>query len=106
MFVLYKYIYIYIDLRHSFLIYLQLSTDIPSVLAGTAFNIDESNGGFVVHWLNNKEFNFTSSVEVFMQHLRKLSEQQLEEDLDDVEVEEKEEIEEKERGLRMKLDHG
>uniref|UniRef100_A0A8C2UDG5 Dmx like 2 n=1 Tax=Coturnix japonica TaxID=93934 RepID=A0A8C2UDG5_COTJA len=82
------------------------NTDIPSVLAGTAFNIDEGNGGFVVHWLNNKEFNFTSSIEVFMQHLRKLSEQQLEEDLEDVEVEEQEEKEEKERGLRMKLDHG
>ncbi|XP_074012045.1 dmX-like protein 2 isoform X6 [Numenius arquata] len=80
------------------------TTDIPSVLAGTAFNIDEGNGGFVVHWLNNKEFNFTSSIEVFMQHLRKISEQQLEQDFD-VEVEEEEEMEEKERGLHMKLDH-
>ncbi|XP_010153929.1 PREDICTED: dmX-like protein 2 isoform X3 [Eurypyga helias] len=78
------------------------NTDIPSVLAGTAFNIDEGNGGFVVHWLNNKEFNFTSSIEVFMQHLRKISEQQLEQDFD---VEEEEEMEEKERGLHMKLDH-
>ncbi|XP_025052803.1 dmX-like protein 2 isoform X8 [Alligator sinensis] len=78
------------------------NTDIPSVLAGTAFNLDEGNGGFVVHWLNNKEFHFTSSIEVFMQHLRKLSEQQLEEDVDD---EEEEEMEEKERGLHMKLDH-
>uniref|UniRef100_A0A8B9CZE3 Dmx like 2 n=1 Tax=Anser brachyrhynchus TaxID=132585 RepID=A0A8B9CZE3_9AVES len=75
------------------------NTDIPSVLAGTAFNIDEGNGGFVVHWLNNKEFNFTSSIEVFMQHLRKFSEQQLEQDFGDVEVEEEEEMEEKERGL-------
>ncbi|XP_009985771.1 PREDICTED: dmX-like protein 2 isoform X3 [Tauraco erythrolophus] len=80
------------------------NTDIPSVLAGTAFNIDEGNGGFVVHWLNNKEFNFTSSIEVFMQHLRKISEQQLEQDFD-VEVGEEEEMEEKERGLHMKLDH-
>ncbi|XP_009582957.1 PREDICTED: dmX-like protein 2 isoform X3 [Fulmarus glacialis] len=80
------------------------NTDIPSVLAGTAFNIDEGNGGFVVHWLNNKEFNFTSSIEVFMQHLRKISEQELEQDFD-VEVEEEEEMEEKERGLHMKLDH-
>ncbi|XP_075570740.1 dmX-like protein 2 isoform X7 [Pelecanus crispus] len=79
------------------------NTDIPSVLAGTAFNTDEGNGGFVVHWLNNKEFNFTSSIEVFMQHLRKISEQQLEQDFD-VEVEE-EEVEEKEKGLHMKLDH-
>ncbi|XP_009468418.1 PREDICTED: dmX-like protein 2 isoform X3 [Nipponia nippon] len=80
------------------------NTDIPSVLAGTAFNIDEGNGGFVVHWLNNKEFHFTSSIEVFMQHLRKISEQQLEQDFD-VELEEEEEMEEKERGLHMKLDH-
>ncbi|KAM9223729.1 dmX-like protein 2 isoform 7-T7 [Leptosomus discolor] len=80
------------------------NTDIPSVLAGTAFNTDEGNGGFVVHWLNNKEFNFTSSIEVFMQHLRKISEQQLEQDFD-LEVEEEEEMEEKERGLHMKLDH-
>ncbi|XP_008941093.1 PREDICTED: dmX-like protein 2 isoform X3 [Merops nubicus] len=79
------------------------NTDIPSVLAGTAFNIDEGNGGFVVHWLNNKEFNFTSSIEVFMQHLRKISEQQ-EQDFD-VEAEEEEEMEEKERGLHMKLNH-
>uniref|UniRef100_A0A8C5IW04 Dmx like 2 n=1 Tax=Junco hyemalis TaxID=40217 RepID=A0A8C5IW04_JUNHY len=43
------------------------NTDIPSVLAGTAFNTDEGSGGFVVHWLNNKEFHFTSSIEVFMQ---------------------------------------
>uniref|UniRef100_A0A8C6K009 RAVE complex protein Rav1 C-terminal domain-containing protein n=1 Tax=Melopsittacus undulatus TaxID=13146 RepID=A0A8C6K009_MELUD len=80
------------------------NTDIPSVLAGTAFNIDEGNGGFVVHWLNNKEFNFTSSIEVFMQHLRKISEQLVEQDFD-VEAEEEEEMEEKEKGLHMKLDH-
>uniref|UniRef100_A0A672TXU8 Dmx like 2 n=1 Tax=Strigops habroptila TaxID=2489341 RepID=A0A672TXU8_STRHB len=80
------------------------NTDIPSVLAGTAFNIDEGNGGFVVHWLNNKEFNFTSSIEVFMQHLRKISEQ-VEEDFD-VQAEKEEEMEEKEKGLHMKLDHG
>uniref|UniRef100_A0A8U8AT60 RAVE complex protein Rav1 C-terminal domain-containing protein n=1 Tax=Geospiza parvula TaxID=87175 RepID=A0A8U8AT60_GEOPR len=80
------------------------NTDIPSVLAGTAFNIDEGSGGFVVHWLNNKEFNFTSSIEVFMQHLRQISEQQLEQDFD-IEAEEEEETEEKEKGLHMKLDH-
>uniref|UniRef100_A0A8B9GKE8 Dmx like 2 n=1 Tax=Amazona collaria TaxID=241587 RepID=A0A8B9GKE8_9PSIT len=80
------------------------NTDIPSVLAGTAFNIDEGNGGFVVHWLNNKEFNFTSSIEVFMQHLRKISEKQAEQDFD-VEAEEEEEMEEKEKVLHMKLDH-
>lgn len=74
-------------------------------MAGTAFNTDEGNGGFVVHWLNNKEFNFTSSIEVFMQHLRKISEQQVEQDFD-VEAEDEEEKEEKEKGLHMKLDHG
>lgn len=73
-------------------------------MAGAAFNTDEGSGGFVVHWLNNKEFSFTSSIEVFMQHLRKLSEQHLEQHFE-VEVEE-EEMEEKERGLHMKLDHG
>ncbi|XP_075753347.1 dmX-like protein 2 isoform X2 [Pelodiscus sinensis] len=81
------------------------TTDIPSVLAGAAFNVDEGNGGFVVHWLNNKEFNFTSSIEVFMHHLRKLTEQQPEQDADEADHEEAEEIEEKERGLHMKLDH-
>ncbi|XP_034639200.1 dmX-like protein 2 isoform X1 [Trachemys scripta elegans] len=82
------------------------TTDIPSVLAGTAFNVDEGNGGFVVHWLNNKEFNFTSSIEVFLQHLRKLAEQQPEQDDADADgEEEEEEMEEKERGLHMKLDH-
>lgn len=81
-----------------------MSTDIPSVLAGTAFNTDEGSGGFVVHWLNNKEFHFTSSIEVFMQHLRQITEQ-LEQDFD-IEAEEEVETEEKEKGLHMKLDHG
>ncbi|XP_074862571.1 dmX-like protein 2 isoform X2 [Carettochelys insculpta] len=81
------------------------TTDIPSVLAGTAFNVDEGNGGFVVHWLNNKEFNFTSSIEVFMHHLRKLAEQPPEQGADDADHEEEEDMEEKERGLHMKLDH-
>uniref|UniRef100_A0A6I8P052 Dmx like 2 n=1 Tax=Ornithorhynchus anatinus TaxID=9258 RepID=A0A6I8P052_ORNAN len=49
------------------------ATDIPSVLAGPAFHSDEGNGGFVVHWLNNKEFHFTTSIEIFMQHLRQLA---------------------------------
>ncbi|XP_071611366.1 dmX-like protein 2 [Heliangelus exortis] len=76
------------------------NTDIPSVLAEAAFNTEEGRGGFVVHWLNNKEYNFTSSIEVFMQHLRNISEQQVEQDFD-VEVEK----EGKERDLPMKLDH-
>uniref|UniRef100_A0A8C0PII8 RAVE complex protein Rav1 C-terminal domain-containing protein n=1 Tax=Canis lupus familiaris TaxID=9615 RepID=A0A8C0PII8_CANLF len=54
------------------------ATDIPNVLVGTVFNIDDGNGGFVVHWLNNKEFHFTSSTEIFMQQLRKLSEKESE----------------------------
>lgn len=81
-----------------------LSSDIPPALVKTAFNLDEGNEGFVVHWLNNKEFHFTSSIEIFMQHLRELADEQIqktEEDIDDVE-----EVEERERGLHMKLDHG
>ncbi|XP_020836444.1 dmX-like protein 2 isoform X2 [Phascolarctos cinereus] len=80
-------------------------TDIPSVLAGTAFNFDEGNGGFVVHWLNNKEFHFTSSTEIFMQQLRKLSDLQVEHENDFGDRDEEELQEERERGLHMKLDH-
>ncbi|XP_074090781.1 dmX-like protein 2 [Macrotis lagotis] len=80
-------------------------TDIPSVLAGTAFNFDEGNGGFVVHWLNNKEFHFTSSTEIFMQQLRKLSDLQVEQENDYGDRVEEELQEERERGLHMKLDH-
>uniref|UniRef100_A0A5F8H1E5 Dmx like 2 n=1 Tax=Monodelphis domestica TaxID=13616 RepID=A0A5F8H1E5_MONDO len=80
-------------------------TDIPSVLAGTAFNFDEGNGGFVVHWLNNKEFHFTSSTEIFMQQLRKLSDQQVEHENDYGDRDEEEQQEEREKGLHMKLDH-
>ncbi|XP_066885969.1 dmX-like protein 2 isoform X4 [Kogia breviceps] len=82
------------------------ATDIPNVLVGTVFNIDDGNGGFVVHWLNNKEFHFTSSTEIFMQQLRKLSEKQVdhENNKGDREDEERSQ-EERERGLRMKLDH-
>lgn len=80
-------------------------TDIPNALVGTVFNIDDGNGGFVVHWLNNKEFHFTSSTEIFMQQLRKLSEKQVEHESDDREDEDRSQ-EERERGLHMKLDHG
>jgi hypothetical protein len=84
-----------------------VSTDIPNVLVGTAFNIDDINGGFVVHWLNNKEFHFTSSTEIFMHQLRKLSEKQLDHESDDADREDEERSQdERERGLRMKLDHG
>ncbi|XP_006895381.1 PREDICTED: dmX-like protein 2 isoform X4 [Elephantulus edwardii] len=82
------------------------ATDIPNVLVGTAFNVDDGNGGFVVHWLNNKEFHFTSSTEIFMQQLRKLSEKQGDHESDDVDREDEERsLDERERGLHMKLDH-
>uniref|UniRef100_A0AAY4EI42 RAVE complex protein Rav1 C-terminal domain-containing protein n=1 Tax=Denticeps clupeoides TaxID=299321 RepID=A0AAY4EI42_9TELE len=61
------------------------NTDIPSVMDGSLFSADEATGGFVVHWLNNKDLSFTTSMDLFMQQLRKLSEQPLEhaaEDLD------------------------
>lgn len=84
-----------------------VSTDIPNVLVGTSFNIDDVNGGFVVHWLNNKEFHFTSSTEIFMHQLRKLSEKQLDHENDDAAREDEEcSQEERERGLHMRLDHG
>ncbi|XP_062944783.1 dmX-like protein 2 isoform X7 [Cynocephalus volans] len=82
------------------------TTDIPNVLIGTAFNIDDGNGGFVVHWLNNKEFHFTSSAEIFIHQLRKLSEKQVDHESDEAEREDEEHSqEERERGLHMKLDH-
>uniref|UniRef100_A0A4W3KHV9 Dmx-like 2 n=1 Tax=Callorhinchus milii TaxID=7868 RepID=A0A4W3KHV9_CALMI len=56
------------------------NTDIPPALAGTAFNIEEGGGSFVVHWLNNKELHFTSSMETFMQHLKKLTDNQIDEE--------------------------
>uniref|UniRef100_A0A4W2HYN0 Dmx like 2 n=1 Tax=Bos indicus x Bos taurus TaxID=30522 RepID=A0A4W2HYN0_BOBOX len=82
------------------------ATDIPNVFVGTVFNIDDGNGGFVVHWLNNKEFHFTSSTEIFMQQLRKLSERQVDHESDEGNKEDEERSqEERERGLHMKLDH-
>ncbi|XP_037104413.1 dmX-like protein 2 isoform X1 [Syngnathus acus] len=56
------------------------NTDIPSMLAdSTLFNPDDGTGagGFVVHWLNNKDLSFTCSMDLFMLQLRKYSEQQL-----------------------------
>ncbi|XP_060116311.1 dmX-like protein 2 isoform X3 [Heteronotia binoei] len=79
------------------------ATDIPPALVKTAFSVDEGNEGFVVHWLNNKEFHFTSCIEIFMQHLRQLTDEQTRKE--EEEVEELDEQEEKERGLHMKLDH-
>ncbi|XP_069480909.1 dmX-like protein 2 isoform X2 [Ambystoma mexicanum] len=71
------------------------STDIPSVLAGAAFNADEGFGGFMVHWLNNKELHFTSSIEIFMQDLKTVVEQEVE-PMD---------VDEDDEGLHMKLDN-
>ncbi|XP_076587874.1 dmX-like protein 2 isoform X6 [Chaetodon auriga] len=62
------------------------NTDIPSTLADSAvFNPDDGSGGggFVVHWLNNKDLSFTASMELFMLQLRKFSEQQLEQTTED-----------------------
>ncbi|XP_062404606.1 dmX-like protein 2 isoform X1 [Sardina pilchardus] len=63
------------------------NTDIPIALAGSLFSTDEPNGGFVVHWLNNKDLSFTTSMDLFMQQLRKLSEQQLEHGGEDIDPE-------------------
>lgn len=66
--------------------YLVSLSDIPSALADSAvFNPDDGTGGggFVVHWLNNKDLSFTSSMDLFMLQLRKFSEQQLEQATED-----------------------
>ncbi|XP_072321095.1 dmX-like protein 2 isoform X4 [Eucyclogobius newberryi] len=61
------------------------NTDIPSLADAAAFNADDGTGGggFVVHWLNNKDLSFTSSMDLFMLQLRKFTEQQLEHATDD-----------------------
>ncbi|XP_044049822.1 dmX-like protein 2 isoform X8 [Siniperca chuatsi] len=62
------------------------NTDIPAVLADSAvFNPDDGSGGggFVVHWLNNKDLSFTSFMDLFMLQLRKFSEQQLDQTTED-----------------------
>uniref|UniRef100_A0A671XSN3 Dmx-like 2 n=1 Tax=Sparus aurata TaxID=8175 RepID=A0A671XSN3_SPAAU len=45
--------------------------------------LELGGGGFVVHWLNNKDLSFTSSMDLFMLQLRKFSEQQLEQTTED-----------------------
>ncbi|GAA6084194.1 dmX-like protein 2 isoform X1, partial [Tachysurus ichikawai] len=61
------------------------NTDIPVALAGAGlFSSGDSNEGFVVHWLNNKDLSFTSSMDMFMQQLRKFSEQNFEHTTDDL----------------------
>lgn len=37
----------------------------------------------MVHWLNNKDLSFTSSMDLFMMQLRKFTEQQLEQTTED-----------------------
>ncbi|XP_028298160.1 dmX-like protein 2 isoform X3 [Gouania willdenowi] len=62
------------------------NTDIPAVLAdSTVFNPEDGTGGggFMVHWLNNKDLSFTTSMDIFMLQLRKFSEQQLDQATDD-----------------------
>ncbi|XP_033181830.1 LOW QUALITY PROTEIN: dmX-like protein 2 [Anabas testudineus] len=62
------------------------NTDIPSVLADSAvFSADDGSGGggFMVHWLNNKDLSFTSSMDLFMLQLRKYSDQQLDQTTED-----------------------
>ncbi|XP_047678212.1 dmX-like protein 2 isoform X3 [Tachysurus fulvidraco] len=61
------------------------NTDIPVALAGAGlFSSGDSNEGFVVHWLNNKDLSFTSSMDMFMQQLRKFSEQNFEHTTDNL----------------------
>uniref|UniRef100_A0A8C5PKG4 Dmx like 2 n=1 Tax=Leptobrachium leishanense TaxID=445787 RepID=A0A8C5PKG4_9ANUR len=68
-------------------------------MAGTAFNLEEGFGDFVVHWLNNKELHFTSSAEVFIQYLKTIVEQRADNDHEDDDDEEDD-------GLLMKLENG
>uniref|UniRef100_A0A672MSW7 RAVE complex protein Rav1 C-terminal domain-containing protein n=1 Tax=Sinocyclocheilus grahami TaxID=75366 RepID=A0A672MSW7_SINGR len=63
------------------------NTDIPAALAGSGLFSEDVSGGFVVHWLNNKDLSFTTSMDLFMQQLRKLSEQHLEQATEDFEQE-------------------
>lgn len=67
--------------------YFSLSSDIPAALAGSGLFSEDVGGGFVVHWLNNKDLSFTTSMDLFMQQLRKLSEQHLEQATEDFEQE-------------------
>uniref|UniRef100_A0A4W3JDW5 Dmx like 1 n=1 Tax=Callorhinchus milii TaxID=7868 RepID=A0A4W3JDW5_CALMI len=55
------------------------ATDIPLLPSITSLSLgenEETNGPFVVHWLNNKELHFSLSMEVFLQQLRRSLEQQ------------------------------
>lgn len=62
---------------HSF--YFIFLTDIPllpSISSLNAVDDEEPGGPFTVHWLNNKELQFTLAMEVFLQQLRGSLEQQ------------------------------
>ncbi|XP_051512650.1 dmX-like protein 2 isoform X3 [Myxocyprinus asiaticus] len=61
------------------------NTDIPAALTGSGLFSEDVSGGFVVHWLNNKDLSFTTSMDLFMHQLRKLSEQHLEQATEDFE---------------------
>ncbi|XP_065107376.2 dmX-like protein 2 isoform X2 [Paramisgurnus dabryanus] len=63
------------------------NTDIPAALGGSGIFSDDACGGFVVHWLNNKDLSFTTSMDLFMQQLRKLSEQHMEQAAEEFEQE-------------------
>ncbi|CAG5924332.1 unnamed protein product [Menidia menidia] len=57
------------------------ATDIPllpSISSLSTVDDEEPGGPFIVHWLNNKELNFTLAMEVFLQQLRGTLEQQSE----------------------------
>ncbi|TRY93847.1 hypothetical protein DNTS_023768, partial [Danionella cerebrum] len=63
------------------------NTDIPAALAGSGLFSEDVSGGFVVHWLNNKDLSFTTSMDLFMQQLRKLSEQHLDQATEELDQE-------------------
>uniref|UniRef100_A0A8C5HK93 RAVE complex protein Rav1 C-terminal domain-containing protein n=1 Tax=Gouania willdenowi TaxID=441366 RepID=A0A8C5HK93_GOUWI len=64
------------------------------------FNPEDGTGGggFMVHWLNNKDLSFTTSMDIFMLQLRKFSEQQLDQMSDKASSEQGEEGESAEQG--------
>nr|XP_044990389.1 dmX-like protein 1 isoform X2 [Jaculus jaculus] len=84
------------------------ATDIPLLPSITSLSLSESeekSGPFVVHWLNNKELQFTLSMEVFLQQLRKSFEQSTSEasveDCNQADVKSDEEMDDGVGGLKM-----
>lgn len=49
---------------------------LPSISSLSCSNDEEPGGLFTVHWLNNKELNFTLAMEVFLQQFQGSLEQQ------------------------------